>query len=166
MIKSKTNQYVRYIEETRIFYGEQGYSPYQWTVNESGPLTSMKKPLSQCRVALVSTGGLYHMSQTPFENHRNDMTFRELPKDVDVKELSIIHYAYDHSDAARDPNCVFPIDRLRELETEGFIGEVATINYTMMGAIFRRTAIKNELALELVDKLLQSKVDVLLMIPA
>ena len=38
---------------------------------------------------------------------------------IDVTELAVSHDYYDHVDAERDVNCVFPIERFRELEAEG-----------------------------------------------
>ena len=45
----------------------------------------------------------------------------------------VTHHHYDHSDADRDINVVCPIDALRELAAEGFIGEVAREHVGYMG---------------------------------
>jgi D-proline reductase (dithiol) PrdB len=45
----------------------------------------------------------------------------------------VTHDHYDHSDADQDINCVFPIDRLRELADEGIIGGVGDKHLGFMG---------------------------------
>ncbi len=158
---------VKYIELTRAAFSAQGFPPYEWVVNKSAPFTPFQKNLNECRVSLLSTGGFYiRGKQKPFDPDKNDLTFREIPKDIDVRELAISHNNYDRSDAESDVNCVFPIERFRELEKEGYIGELSPVNYTIMGRIFRLTALKNELAPQILSRLKSHRVDVLFLVPA
>jgi D-proline reductase (dithiol) PrdB len=136
-------------------------------VNDTPPFTPFDKKLEDCRVALLSTGGFYVRGKQPaFDPVKNDMGFREIPKDIDVAELAVSHDYYDHVDAERDVNCVFPIERFRELEEERYIGELAPVSYTIMGRIFRRTALVNETALEIARGLEAQEVDVFFLVPA
>jgi D-proline reductase (dithiol) PrdB len=45
----------------------------------------------------------------------------------------VTHGGYDNSDAKRDINCMFPLDRLRELAEAGVIKEVAPTHVGFMG---------------------------------
>lgn len=92
----------------------------------------LKKPLNQCSVALVSAAGIHLKSQTPY-NLAGDFTFREIPGDTPSSELMVTHGGYDNSDVNKDINCMFPIDRLKELAQEGFIGKVASKLVGFMG---------------------------------
>ena len=159
---------VEYIRRTREHFERLGFPPYKWTENKDCPYwTPLAKPLSECRVALLSTGGIYIKDkQEPFNPERDDLTFRQIPTDIDPRELAISHGNYDHSDAERDINCVFPIERLRELDEEGYIGEFVSPSYTVMGRIFRRTALQQEMTPQLLQWLKDAKVDVLVMVPA
>ena len=159
---------IEYIKRTREIFAKQGFPPYRWTENQDCPYwTPLRKPLEKCRVALLSTGGIYIKDkQTPFHPDRDDLTFREIPKDVDTRTLAISHNNYDHTDAERDINCVFPIERLCELESQGYIGEFNPMAYTMMGRIFRRTALQQELAPQILQKLKDAKAEVFLLVPA
>ena len=159
---------VEYIKRTRENFAKQGFPPYRWVENQDCPYwTPLKKPLEKCRVAVLSTGGVYIKDRQPsFNPDRDDLTFREIPKDVDSKTLAISHNNYDHRDADKDINCIFPIERLCDLERQGYIGEFASIAYTMVGRIFRRTALEHELIPQIVQKLVDAMVDVLLLIPA
>ena len=104
---------------------------------EGIPWTPLGKPLRECRIAMVTTGGVHLKSQPPFnmEDPDGDATFRAFPTDVDKAELTITHKYYDHSAADRDINVVLPIDRLHELRTEGLIGGIAPTLYSFMGHI-------------------------------
>jgi D-proline reductase (dithiol) PrdB len=112
---------ISYIQRTRERYAQ--FPPYKWATNDDAPWTPLRKPLRESRLALLSSGGFYAAGQPPFEE--NDRTIRLIPKDVGVADLRIHHHGYRDDDADRDPNCVFPIERLRELEAAGVIGELA-----------------------------------------
>ena len=103
--------------------------------NEAVNWTPVNKPLSECVVSLFTTGGAHLRSDTPFDidSAHGDWTYRVIPTDVDTKDLAFTHSHYSHVDADRDANCMFPLDRLRELEREGAIGGVAPVAYSIMG---------------------------------
>lgn len=105
------------------------------------------------------------MSQPTYED-RDDLTWREMTKDVHVGELRIHHVGYNHADADKDVNVVFPITRMRELEAEGFIQELATPCYTLMGRIYSRLRIVKEMGPALAAKLKDAGVDACLLVPA
>ncbi len=113
---------VAYIEQIRRLYANE--PPYQWTVNLASPWSAMIKPVRECRIALISSGGIYHKSQEPFNPVKNDHTFREIPKTVDPADLYISHYSKNARDV-KDLNTIFPLERFRELETQRVIGELA-----------------------------------------
>ena len=92
---------------------------------------------------------------------RSEMSYREIPKDTPTEDLIINYDYYDHRDADKDPNVILPLDRFRELEEEGYIGELAE-----MGRMYKRTALQTQLAAEIARKVKSAKVDVLFCIPA
>jgi len=96
------------------------------------PYTPVDRPLKELAVALVTTAGVHRKSDEPF-NLEGDERFYVIPGDVATSDLMVTHSHYDHSDADRDINCVFPIDRLRELAAEGFIKAVSNKHIGMMG---------------------------------
>lgn len=154
---------VDYIPIVRAKYSDQ--PPYQWTVNETSPWTPFEKDLAKCRVALISTAGAYIKGrQEPFGRVKNDLSFREIPRDVDARSLAIAHN-FAQPDAYEDINCTFPIERMRDLEKERFIGELAPTAYTCMGRIFIRSKLNSEMAPWLIERLRQEEVDVALLVP-
>ncbi len=96
------------------------------------PYTPVDRPLEELTVALVSSAGV-HRKSDPAYNVESDERFYVFPGDVAASDLMITHSHYDHSDADRDINCVFPIDRLGELEAEGFVEAVSNKHVGFMG---------------------------------
>jgi D-proline reductase (dithiol) PrdB len=119
------------------------------------PFTPFDGDLQRTNVALVTAGGVHLREQEPFNiaDELGDLTYRVFPDDVDSAQLMVTHHHYDHTDADRDINVVFPIDVLRDLVAEGFIGGVARkhvgyMGYTMqLKAMYEGTApqIANEI---------------------
>ena len=101
------------------------------------PWTPPVKPVSECKVALVTTGGVHLKTQAPFdmENPDGDPTFREIPGGAARDEMMITHDYYDHRGADVDLNVVFPHERLKELADEGVIGGVSPVHLSFMGHI-------------------------------
>src|SRR5579875_3708925 len=79
-------------------------------------------------------------------------------------DLTISHQAYDKTDALRDINLVFPIERLRELEAECVIGRLAEEHYgfSLMGSAKRLMPSIKEVA----RRIRESGVDLALLVPA
>src|SRR5258707_14509578 len=88
------------------------------------PFTPFDRELSKATIAIVTAGGVHLKDQEPFNiaDELGDLGYRQIPPDVDSSQLMVTHHHYDHSDADEDINVVFPIDALRDLEAEGFIG--------------------------------------------
>jgi D-proline reductase (dithiol) PrdB len=101
------------------------------------PWTPLRKPLSACRVALVTTAGVHLRTQPPFDmqNPLGDPSFRDIPATASPELLAITHDYYDHRDADQDVNIVFPIERLQELAARGDVGAVAPIHLGFMGHV-------------------------------
>ena len=95
------------------------------------------KPVHEMRVMVASSGGVYAVDQQPFdlESHAGDDTVRWIPASTDDRDLRFADDHYDHTDADADPNCMFPLGRLRELAAEGAIGSVATHHLGFMGFV-------------------------------
>lgn len=136
---------------------------------EHVPFASLRKPLSQCRLALITTGGVHLTDQPPYDmaDPRGDPTYRVIPADTPRTRLMITHDYYDHSDAERDLNILLPIALLRELAQRGQIGALATC-YSFMGHIEppHVDTLIQQTAPQVVGKLKQEQVDAVLLTPA
>lgn len=101
------------------------------------PWTPVTKPLASSKIAIVTTSGVHLKAQPPFdmEDPNGDPTFRALPTDTPLDKYKITHDYYDHTDADKDINIVFPVERMAELVADGVIGELAPRNFSFMGHI-------------------------------
>jgi D-proline reductase (dithiol) PrdB len=119
------------------------------------PFTPFDGQLSKATVALVTAGGVHLRDQEPFNiaNELGDLTYRLLPEDLDSNELMVTHHHYDHSDADNDINIVFPIDVLRDLREEGFVGGVATKHVGFMGYTMQLKAMYEGTAREIANEI-------------
>jgi D-proline reductase (dithiol) PrdB len=156
---------VDYIERTRAQYDALGYPPYQWVEsNTPPPWAELHKPLSRCRVGLIGSGGIYRAGQVAF-HYKDDCSFRIIDTREPTATLRATHFAYDLTDARRDPNVVFPIDTLNRLVREGFICELAERAYAFMGGIYSARKVRERLAPALAERVIRDEVDVVLLVP-
>ena len=58
----------------------------------------------------------------------NGLDFRTIPSDTPYQRLRLNHNYFDHRDALKDLNCIFPAERLRELETERHQSDQAVLD--------------------------------------
>ena len=154
---------VDYIPRTRELYAD--HPPYRWVVNEDAPWTPLTKPLQECKVVLMSSGGIYHRDQEPF-HFKNDDSFREISRDTAVSDMRVSHFGYRIDDAKKDPNCVFPLERMRELEGEGLFGQLAERAFSFMGGIYSARRVKERLAPRLLEQVRDLKADLVYLVPA
>ena len=161
-------QPIKYVDALNAHYRSRGFPVYRWSVNESAPLHRLSKPLDECTVSIVVSGGISQCNMPPFDPEaRNDHRVDAIGKDADETDFQIHDAYYDHTDADRDINCVFPVTRLRELEAAGEIGRVADRHWSgFMGRIYNRTKLVEESAPAFVDKLKEDGVDILLAVAA
>ena len=90
-----------------------------------------------------------------------------VPVDTDPGELTFSHVStnWDRSGFAIDMNVVLPVDRLRELASDGVIGSIADHFFSFMGAIFQFDRLIGESAPRASRLLKQAEVDIVLLVP-
>lgn len=151
----------------------KGY-PFQKYAPRSGDpvttaVTPLRKPLSECTVALVTTAGLSLADQPPFDStiRMGDSSFHEFPGDISPQSLEMNHrsWAFDQTGILRDRNLVLPLDRLREMREHGEIGAIAPHHYSFMGSIIGPSKLIKESAPEVALRLVSDGVDVVLLTP-
>ncbi len=134
------------------------------------PWAPPRVALARSTLALVTTGGVHLSTQPPFvmDDPDGDPTVRELPVDAPRAALTITHDYYDHRDADRDLNLVWPAERLREWVAEKALGRLHATGYAFMGhidgphlATFARSS-----APQVARRLRAAGVDYALLVPA
>ena len=132
------------------------------------PWTTLGKPLAECRVALLSTAGVYVAGdQPPFsaENEEGDWGMREIPMNAEASTLAIAHTHYDHQYALADLNCVYPVERLKGLQAQGVFAELAPTVISISGYCTRADLLMENTTPAIVARLKAMEVDALLHIP-
>jgi D-proline reductase (dithiol) PrdB len=124
-----------------------------------------EKPLHECRVALVTTGGVHLPGDRRFDidDPAGDCSYREIPTDAD--NLTWTH-AYYRPDEGSDLDSVFPLRTFRELEREEVIGALNRRHFSFMGAIRDPESLVRETAPEVAGKLVADGVDVAFLTPS
>lgn len=156
---------VRYIDRTKAQYDALGYGSYTWAHNPEPPaIAALPRPLSELRLGVIATGGIYASGQTAF-TFKDDVTYRAIPSDTPAADLRATHFAYDLTDARRDINVVFPIDALRAMVADGELGALAPNLFTCMGGIYSQRRVRDELAPALVERCRRDEIDAVLLVP-
>jgi D-proline reductase (dithiol) PrdB len=126
------------------------------------PYTPRARALHETTFALVSTAGVHLRAQEPFDLE-GDNSWRLIPGDVAAADLMVTHAHFDHRHADEDINCVFPIDRLRELAADGVIGGVGDRHLGFMGYTQRLRDLYERAAPEMARLIERSRADAVLL---
>lgn len=142
---------------------------YPWRRIDPVPRTVLSKPLAECKAGLVTSAGFHTPEQPAFNQDLKggDYSFREIPDDVPLDRLIESHrsQSFDHEGLQRDPNLVFPRDRLRELAARGIIGRVNHRHLSFMGSIVAPGRLIRETAPAAAALFKQDQVDLALLAP-
>lgn len=159
---------VKYVDLLNQRYRQQGFPAYAWTINDEVSLTTPTKPLSECKVSMLTSGGVSHCTMPEWNAYaKNDFRLDEVDASSSSSDFAVNDSYYDTADASIDVNCVFPIDRLRELADDGVVGAVADRLWSgFMGRIYSRTKVVEESAPALAEELHDDDVDLFLLVPA
>ena len=125
---------------------------------DEAPWSPFKKRLSESKVAVMTTGGVYVEGQQPFDTD-GDWSFREIPLDTPLDQLRVAHTHYDTEGVAEDVDTVLAMHRLLELEAEGIVGEALTPTYSFMGYIPDPSGLIEVTGPEVADRLKDDGVD-------
>jgi len=118
--------FVSYIDRSREYYAAQGYSqPYAWAYHHDTPFTPLKKPLSECRVGLVTTAGKMD-AEAESQGHRKVRELYAMAANPAPTRLFTADLFWDkratHTD---DVDSFLPLNRLAELAAGGRIKSVS-----------------------------------------
>ena len=94
------------------------------------PFTRFVGDLDRKKVMLVTNAGIAPRFKSFSEPKEGYYIYS---KDVQIEELHIPKRHFGTEDIGSDFNCLFPIDRLRELEQEGFIKEPTDEHISVFG---------------------------------
>jgi D-proline reductase (dithiol) PrdB len=142
---------------------------YRWRRAAAVPPARLRRPLTDARVALVTSAGLVMPGDIPFDLNvkGGDWSSRTLRGNADVRTLGMHHRsdAFDPGPLENDRNVAFPLDRLHELASAGIIGEVAPRHLSFMGSITAPRRLIIDTAPAAAAQLVADGVDIALLVP-
>jgi D-proline reductase (dithiol) PrdB len=148
----------------RLFMQAYPYRHVDWR-----PGAHLGKPLSQSRIALITSAGYCSPEQRPFDESilGGDWSFREIRATTPVQTLQIgqTSGAFDHSGIEADRNLALPMDRLTELVKAGVVGQAAPRHFSIMGSISAPGRLISRSSPEIARQLREDGVDAVLLTP-
>ncbi|MBI2205931.1 MAG: hypothetical protein HYU41_18975 [Candidatus Rokubacteria bacterium] len=148
-------------------YGK-AFATYPWPTFTETPWTPFRRRLSRCRVALVTTGGLFRPGlDVAFDRDApaGDTSFRAIPDTTDPQSLAIAHTHFPHGPAEADMNTIFPLDLLHQAVAEGEIGYTAPTHYSTMGYAVRADDLAMVTAPTIAALMREDGVDIAIVVP-
>lgn len=151
---------VQYMKRTRDFYRAQGYnSDYKWAQYDEVPFAELEKPLSESRVAVITTS----MPNTEIGRTQRQVyssASEPVPQSMFTAELSW-HKTMTHTN---DVASFIPLAQLQTLKGEGIIRDIAPRFHSVPTEYSQRNTIEND-APEILAQCLIDKVDVAILVP-
>lgn len=155
--------HVRYIDRTRAYYEAEGYAkPYGWAHFDQIPFTpfaSVGKPLSECRVGLVTTSEMARRGVEAGPDDPRRLVYA-LPADIPVEQLCSRKEAYDRfATTLDDVDSYLPLTHLHRFAAEGRIGAVAPRFQMIYSEYSHRKTLTID-APEILEQMREDRVDV------
>jgi D-proline reductase (dithiol) PrdB len=148
--------------------GDERLINYPFVENINAPFTPLRRSLPMLNMALISSAGAYIDGTEAFdiESRDGDMTFREIPIEVEAEDLLYAARGYDTTAVKQDRNALIPVDRLFEYATSNFIGQLNQVWWSLSSWTPNARLVAEELAPKLADRLASYEVQAALLIPA
>ena len=162
---------IPYLQRIRSYYQALGYgAPYRWAHYAHVPFRPLAKPLSQCRLAIITTAAPFQPDKgdqgpgAPYNSAAKFFTVYSGDTTVD-HDLRISHIAIDRAHtSAEDPGTYFPLAELRRLAADGRIGSVAARFHGLPTNRSHRVTIEVDCS-EVVRRCTEDQVDAALLLP-
>ena len=156
---------VNYMHAIAERYKSLGYTPYRWFVaSDAPPWQPFSKPLHAARIGMLSSAGTYALGQLAY-HYKDDASIREIPSATPEHDLRFSHITENYLvTAKRDPSCIFPLSTLRDLATQGFIGQLADKVLSCMGGVYSQRRVREEVAPAVLAAFRAQQVDAALLV--
>ena len=168
---------IDYIIEWQI----KGYAHQKGFAYDEGPFIKPTKPLSELRVALMTSSGHFVEGDDPEPLGVQDMTQHQaeerileflkeepqlstIPIDTPPEMICVRHGGYDVCGSELDYNVSMPIKQLAELAKNKVIGEFVSPAYSFVGACSQKRLLTRT-GPQWVDLFKDQKVDAALLVP-
>jgi len=139
---------------------------------EPVPWTPLSRPLSEARIALVSTAALSMRIDRPFDTEGEranpwwgDPSYRVIPRTATEGDVVASHLHIETAYLEQDLDVVLPLRRLTELEDEGVIGSAAPSHYSVQGYLLDPTEFLATNVPAIAERMKRDEVDAAVFLP-
>jgi hypothetical protein len=141
---------------------------YPFVKNKRAPFSPARRALPMLNLALISSAGAYINGTEPFDKTApgGDLAFREIPSQIEADDLRFVARAYDPEAVESDRNSLLPLERLFEFESNGIIGQLNPVFWSLCGFIPDAAGLAEEMVPRLVERIQRYEVQAALLIPA
>lgn len=141
---------------------------YPFVTNTLAPFTPARRALTMMQIALVSSAGAYIDGTDAFDTQApdGDFQFREIPSEIDLRDLRFAARGYDAAFVQQDPNVQVPLQRFFEFESNRVIGQLNSVFWSFSGFIPDAARLTTEMVPKLIERLHRYDVQAVLLIPA
>ena len=148
--------------------GNEDLKNYPFVENQHAPFTPLKRALPLLNLALISGTGAFITGTEPFDfdSRDGDLTYREIPVEVEARDLSYSTKGYDPAAVREDRNAQIPIDRLLEYQANAVIGELNHVWWSVSSFTPNAISVAEELTPAITERLKRYQVHAALFIPA
>ena len=121
---------------------------------------------------MISSAGVALKTDPPFDQDGErqnpwwgDPSYRILPRTTTEQDVGVYHLHIDTRFAMQDLDCIFPLQRLLELEAQHLIGRSAPRHYSFMGYTLDPRVLLQASTPAIIQHLKEDQVDVVLLVP-
>lgn len=148
--------------------GNEELRGYPFVKNTYAPFAAARRALPMLNLALISSAGAYIDGTEPFdlEAKDGDLSFREIPLEVDAEDMRFAAKGYDPAAVLEDMNSQIPVDRLLAYEENAVIGRLNHVWWSLSSYIPNAARVAAELAPQIAERVARYEVQAALLIPA
>lgn len=119
--------FVSYIDKSREYYAAQGYpNPYRWAYSTDAPFATLRRPLAESRLGLVTTATLVDGDGDVDPDDRPPKAPYAASMDPPPSRLYTADLSWDkEATHTEDLDSFFPVHRLQEAVAEGRVGSLS-----------------------------------------
>jgi hypothetical protein len=143
-------------------------SGYPFVENSQAPFTPARRAITMMNLALIVSAGPYIDGTDPFDVNApgGDFAVREIPSDIELRDLRFSARGYDPSLVQQDANVQVPLARLFEFESNRIIGQLNSVFWSFCGHIPDAATLVEQTLPRLIERLNRYEVQAALLIPA
>ena len=148
--------------------GSDNLKGYPFVENSRAPFTPARRAITMTNLAVIVSAGAFLDGTDPFDTNApgGDFELREIPTDIDLKELRFAARGYEPAFVQQDANVQVPLDRLREYVSNRVIGQIAPAFWSFCGFIPDAARFVGQTIPQLLGRLNRYNVQAALLVPA